>query len=398
MITAPTRTRTRLAAAVLGVALVGTACSATEETADDGAAGTSSASGSETGTGGSALDDLRDPAFPEPLVPLDDLLSGGPPPDGIPAIDDPQHEEVTDVDWLEADEPVLSLTVGEETRAYPLRVLTWHEIANDVVGGVPVAVTYCPLCNSGVAFERTVDGEETTFGVSGLLYADNLVMFDRATESLWPQLSGQASVGVRTGTRLRSIPMGTVGWSQFRAEHPDALVLSRTTGHDRDYGRNPYVGYDDPDSDPIFPLPGEPDDRLAAKVRVVGVGTGADAVAVERDRLADVGTAAVRVGSRPVTLWHLPGQRSALGADRIAEGEEIGTVAAFVSRLDGDELTFERGPDDTVRDVGTGSTWNAFGRATDGELAGEQLRPVVHLDTFWFSWVAFQPDTTLVAP
>ncbi len=122
---------------------------------------------------------------------------------------------------------MLSLTVGEETRAYPLRVLTWHEIANDVVDGVPVAVTYCPLCNSGVAFERTVEGEETTFGVSGLLYADNLVMFDRATESLWPQLTGQASVGVRTGTQLRSIPMGTVGWAQFREEHPDALVLNR---------------------------------------------------------------------------------------------------------------------------------------------------------------------------
>lgn len=383
-------------ALVLTGALLLTACGSDPEPSTPAAGSDPSASAGAVG--GSALDDLRDPAFPEPMLPLDDLLPGGPPPDGIPAIDDPQHEQVADVDWLEDDEPVLSLTVGEETRAYPLRVLTWHEIANDVVDGVPVAVTYCPLCNSGVAFERTVQGEETTFGVSGLLYADNLVMFDRATESLWPQLTGVAAVGVRTGTALRSIPMGTVGWSQFREEHPGALVLSRETGHDRDYGRNPYVGYDDPGSDPLFELPGEPDDRLPPKVRVVGVGTGADAVAVERGRLATAGVVRVEVGERPVTLWHLPGQRSALGAAAIDEGAEIGTVAAFVARLDGQEVAFERDAAGRVVDLATGSTWNAFGRATDGPLAGRRLRPVVHLDTFWFSWVAFQPDTTLVDP
>ncbi len=391
----PRRTSTAAAAVLAGVLLL-TACSGADEGTDAGSSEGPSAAADRPG--GSALDDLRDPAFPEPLLPLDDLLSGGPPPDGIPAIDDPQHQPVGDVDWLDDDEPVLSLTVGEETRAYPLRVLTWHEIANDVVGGVPVAVTYCPLCNSGVAFERTVEGEETTFGVSGLLYADNLVMFDRATESLWPQLTGRAAVGVRTGTELRSIPVGTVGWAQFRDEHPDALVLSRETGHDRDYGRNPYVGYDDPGSDPLFPLPEELDRRLPAKARVVGVGTGDDAVAVERSRLASVGAVAVDVGERPVTLWHLPGQRSALGAAEIAEGAEIGTVAAFVARLDGEELRFARDAAGAVTDEATGSTWNAFGRATDGPLAGQRLRPAVHLDTFWFSWVAFQPDTELVSP
>jgi hypothetical protein len=223
-------------------------------------------------------------------------------------------------------------------------------------------------------------------------------MFDRATESLWPQLTGQAAVGVRTGTQLRSIPMGTVGWAQFREEHPDALVLSRETGHARDYGRNPYVGYDDPGSDPLFPLPEELDGRLPAKARVVGVGTGVDAVAVERSRLATAGAVAVDVGERPVTLWHLPGQRSALGAAEIAEGAEIGTVAAFVARLDGEELRFGRDDAGAITDEATGSTWNAFGRATDGPLGGKRLRPVVHLDTFWFSWVAFQPDTDLVSP
>ena len=343
----------------------------------------------------SALDDPRDPSFPEPLIDVDDLLAGGPPPDGIPALDDPAFETTQEATWLEADDPVLSLTVAGETRAYPLGIITWHEIVNDTVGGVPVAVTYCPLCNSGVAFERTVDGEATTFGVSGLLYADNLVMYDRATESLWPQLTGTASVGTRTGTELKAIPMGVVGWSQFTAEHPDALVLSRDTGHDRSYGSNPYVGYDDPASDPIFPLPDGADDRMLPKERVIGLGQGADAVAVRRSEVARAGVVDLVVDGAPVTVWHLPGQRSALGDQDIAEAEEIGTVAVLDPRLDGEVLDFRAAPDGTVTDAATGSEWNAFGRAVSGPLRGERLTPVIHLDTFWFAWVAFQPETVV---
>ncbi len=171
----------------------------------------------------SALDDPADPAFPDPLIDLEHLVRGGPPPDGIPPIDRPEFQRADTVTWLGVDEPVLSLTVGGETRAYPLQIMTWHEIVNDTVGGTPVTVTYCPLCNSGVAFERRVDGELLDFGTSGLLYADNLVMYDRQTQSLWPQLTGEASVGALTGTQLTAIPMGVVGWDQFVTAHPDAL-------------------------------------------------------------------------------------------------------------------------------------------------------------------------------
>ena len=350
--------------------------------------------------GGSALDDPADPTFPDPLIELDDLLSGGPPPDGIPALDEPRFEPTDEVTWLGPDDPVLSLTVGDETRAYPLGIITWHEIVNDTVGGVPVAVTYCPLCNSGVAFERTVDGEATTFGVSGLLYADNLVMYDRATESLWPQLTGTASVGLRTGTRLEAIPMGVVGWSQFEAEHPGAPVLSRDTGHDRSYGTNPYVDYDDPSSEPIFPLPGGvdgtggADDRLLPKERVIGLGEGETAVAVPRDRIVRDAVVRASVGDDPVVLWHLEGQRSALGREQISEADEIGTIAVLDPRLDGRELEFVAA-DGEITDTGTGSVWNAFGRAVSGPLRDRQLEPVLHLDTFWFAWVAFQPMTAL---
>lgn len=393
----------RLAAAGALSFVLGACATTASEPADRDADRTSTVEvdDEDTATAGekppSALDDPTNPDFPEPLIDLDDLLPGGPPPNGIPSIDYPLFEPVAEVDWLEDDEPVLSLTIDGRTKAYPIRIMTWHEIVNDRLAGVPVAVTYCPLCNSGVAFERTVGGETTTFKVSGQLYADNLVMYDRLTESLWPQLTGRASVGALTGTQLESIPVGAVGWRQFREEHPDARVLSRSTGHDRDYLTNPYVGYDDQDSEPLFALPNDPDTRLPLKARVVGVGEGKDAVAVSRDLLADRGVQQVEVGSNRVVLWHAPGQVSALDTQQIPDGAEIGSVAAFLADTPGRALDFERADDGTFRDAQTGSVWNLFGRAISGPLAGERLTAVEHLDTFWFAWAAFQPETRLVA-
>ncbi len=344
--------------------------------------------------GPSALDDPRHPDLPQPLIDPGELVSGGPPPDGIPPIDAPKFAPASEIDWLDDEEPVLSLTVGDETRAYPLQVMTWHEIANDTVGGVPVAVTYCPLCNSGVAFERRVEGRLLDFGTSGLLYVDNLVMYDRQTESLWPQLTGQASVGVLTGTQLKAVPMGIVGWEQFRESHPDALVLTRDTGFARDYGRNPYTGYDDPNGELLVDPPGGTDPRLPVKERVVGITVGEESVAIRRSRVADERVVPLTVGGRDLVVWHQPGQASALDTDRVSEGQEIGSIGVFRPMLDGRQLTFAvRGGG--VVDEQTGSTW-LLGEATSGELEGSRLSAVVHLDTFWFAWVGFRPDTRLV--
>jgi len=342
----------------------------------------------------SALDNPADPAFPAPLIDLDHLVSGGPPPDGIPPIDDPKFQTAAEVDWLEETDPVLSLTVGEETRAYPLQVMTWHEIVNDTVGETPVAVTYCPLCNSGVAFERDVDGRLLDFGTSGMLYADNLVMYDRQTESLWPQLTGQASVGALTGTQLEAIPMGIVGWEQFRTAHPDALVLTRDTGFDRSYGFNPYPGYDDPDGSLLVEPPGGRDPRLPVKERVIGIRVGDDALAVSRNRVAEAGVVEVLLGGRDFVILYAPGQASALDTAEIPEGQEIGSVGVFEPRADGRQLTFQRQGQVFV-DHQTGSSWNVLGEAIAGPLEGTRLPAQRHLDTFWFAWVAFQPDTEL---
>jgi hypothetical protein len=167
---------TRPAAAALVGLLVLTACSAGDEGDDAGEPAAAAGSAGPTEDVPSALDDRFDPRLPEPLLDPEQIVSGGPPPDGIPPIDEPRFERADGVDWLGDREPVLSLTVAGESRAYPLRIMTWHEIVNDSVGGEPVAVTYCPLCNSGVAFERRAAGRVLTFGTSGLLYADNLVM------------------------------------------------------------------------------------------------------------------------------------------------------------------------------------------------------------------------------
>ena len=376
-------------------------------------------------------------------------MSGGPPPNGIPALgftgdwqgaaaptQDPifvSQDEAAD--WLEPQEPVIVFSLNGETRAYPLQILTWHEIVNDTVGGVPVAVTFCPLCNSALAFDRRlpltaeevtevsalnskvaptepdeafleayrVQGEAAevtallpvTFGVSGTLYNSNLLMFDTATSTLWSQLLGVGNVGSLSGTRLLRYPAQIVSFAEVREAAPEAPVLSQDTGFARRYGQNPYVGYDDADS-PAFLFAGTPDGRLAPKARVVSIDAPAEAVAYPLEALEAAGVVNDTVGDRPVTLFWQAGTASALDAASIAAGRDVGAVGVFERALDGQTLTF-RSSAGTFIDEETGSTWNVLGTATAGPLAGEQLTKVVHDNTLWFAWAAFKPDTRIYA-
>jgi hypothetical protein len=191
--------------------------------------------------GGASVTETEQPAS-GPLVDPDDLISGGPPPDGIPPIDDPKFLSPVGATFLADGEPVLAVEIDGDARAYPLQIMTWHEIVNDEIGGVPVAVTYCPLCNTGIAFERpTIDGELLDFGTSGKLYNSNLVMYDRQSGTYWAQATGQALVGPYSGEQLQFVPARILSFGDWREEHPDGLVLSRDTGHERPYGENPYV-------------------------------------------------------------------------------------------------------------------------------------------------------------
>lgn len=343
----------------------------------------------------SALDDPRDESFSDPLIDPDAIRSGGPPPDGIPPIDEPRFVAADDVDFLEDTEPVLALTVGEETRAYPVQVLIWHEIVNDTLDGVPVSVTYCPLCNSSIAYDRRLDGRVLDFGTSGQLFNSALVMYDRQTESLWSHFTGEAVVGHLTGAELETFPMSTVGWATFRDANPDALVLSRETGFSRRYGSNPYPGYDDVESSP-FLFDGVVDDRLAAKDRVIGIADGDTSIAVHLDLLRDERIVEVDGDDEELIVWHVDGSVSALDRANVADGRDVGSTGVFSPVLDGDRLEF-RSVARGFEDAGTGSVWNILGEAVSGPLAGERLTQIEHVDTFWFAWAAFQPDTRLVA-
>jgi len=341
-----------------------------------------------------ALDDQR---LPEPLVDPARVVSGGPPPDGIPPVDEPRFLLADDVPWLSDDEAVVSLSIGDEHRAYPVQVMVWHEIVNDTVDGTPVSITYCPLCNSALAFDRRLDDRLMTFGTSGKLYLSDLVMYDRQTESLWSQIEGRAIAGVQTGAQLERIPVQTVTWAQWREAHPEGWVLSRDTGADRDYGRNPYIGYDEAASDP-FLFDGDADPRFEPKERVLGLGGEQDPVAVPLAALSRVRVFEVEVSGQPVVLWAVEGLRSALDTADIAEGREIAATGAFVPEADGRRLTFAAAGEQTFRDEQTGSAWDVLGRAVEGPLAGTRLAPAEHVDTFWFSWAAFHPETRVVAP
>lgn len=394
---------------LLSMAMVLAACGGGEGSPQDSEEPTTTTGASETTVSppptldpdaevASALDDMRDPSFPEPLVDPGEIISGGPPPDGIPSIDDPQFVSIDEAnEWLGEGEPVVYLELNGEAHAYPVQILMWHEIVNDTVGGVPVTVTYCPLCNSAVSYQREVNGEVTTFGTSGRLFASALVMYDRATESLWTHFDGRAVVGALTGQRLEPISSPLIGWSDFKQSFPDGMVLDReATGHSRPYGQNPYAGYDNPDSQP-FLFRGTVDDRAAAKQRVVGVAIDGAARAWSLEAIADEMASATndQVGDTPVVVFWKAGQASALESDLVVSGRDVGSAAVFSPVVDGTTLTFTADGEDFVDDQ-TGSRWDITGMATEGELAGTALEQIHHLDTFWFAWSTYQPETDLV--
>jgi hypothetical protein len=331
--------------------------------------------------------------FSKHSVPLSQFASGGPGKDGIPAIDRPRFISVADADRLLTDrEPVAAVELGGQAKAYPIRIMVWHEIVNDTLAGQPIALTYCPLCNSTVAFDRRVGDQTLTFGTTGNLRNSDLVMYDRQTESWWQQITGQAVVGEMTGTTLRVLPSQILSWAQFKRLHPDGEVLSTQTGYDRPYGQNPYAGYDQPDSAP-FALGHEPDRTLPPKERVAAVQTGQQsAVVYAFSRLEREGPINDRIQGQRVAVFFDPKVASPLDASKVSGGRDVGGAAVFERVANGQSLTFERGSETgTFRDRETGSTWDMSGRATSGPLHGESLRQIPSDDEFWFALAAFFP-------
>jgi hypothetical protein len=332
-------------------------------------------------------------------VPLSEIVSGGPQKDGIPAIDHPRFESAAQAgEWLDDRHPVMIVEAGDAAKAYPLGILIWHEIVNDEVGGRPITVTYCPLCNTALAFDRRLGDRVLDFGTTGKLRQSDLVMYDRQTESWWQQAVGEAIVGELTGQRLEPVPANTYGWETARRLYPDVRVLSRDTGYPEyetsgRYGQNPYAGYDSRSGPyPRF-FAGDIEEDLPAMERVAALDVGSG-WAVGFGTLADRGPVNARFEEIDlVVLWE-PGAASAVDRGTVSSGRDVGQSAVFDRRLDGRTLTFER-RDGVFRDRETGSTWNLAGHAVHGPLAGRRLRALAHGNHFWFAWVAFRPDTEL---
>ncbi len=273
------------------------------------------------------------------IIDPDKIISGGPPKDGIPSIDDPKFVSVEEADqWIQDNELVLALVYKDVKRVYPLQIMVWHEVVNDNIAGDPILITYCPLCGSGIAYERKIEGETVEFGTSGKLFNSNLVMYDRKTDTYWQQIDGKAIVGELTGMELKEISVDTVVWRDWKKAHPDSEVLSQDTGFNRAYGRDPYGSYYE-DSFLIFPVEGR-DDRVHPKTVVFGI--------------------------------EIDGKFKAYGE------EDLKKAGAIEDEFSGIKLKIERDAAGIVKVTNLDT--------------GEE---VVKERDFWFAWYAFHPETEL---
>jgi hypothetical protein len=289
--------------------------------------------------------------FSRHTVPFDEFQSGGPSKDGIPAIDRPRFASVERTTYLKPQEPVIAF----RGRAYPLQILIWHEIVNDRLGRLPVAVTFCPLCNTALVFDRRVRGRTLSFGTTGNLRFSDLVMYDRETESWWQQFGGAGLVGRYAGTTLRQLPARIVSWQRFRAWYPRGRALTRDTGYSRPYGQNPYTGYDDVSTPPFFPVANGSDKRLQPKERVVFVERAGKAAAVPFSVLAKKKEVTFPLAGHRLLVRVTGRATSALDRVVIADSRRLPTVE--------------------VREQGK----------------------LVPFDTpFWFAVAAFRPDVVIV--
>ena len=334
--------------------------------------------------------------FTRSVITFETILSGGPPKDGIPSIDSPTFisREAAD-QWIGPQEAVLVLRYEGRVRVYPLQILMWHEIVNDEIDGTSVIVTYCPLCNTGVAFKGEIDGQSLDFGTTGRLRYSNLIMYDRQSETWWQQASGRGLIGEYAGRSLPMLPISILPWNEvLEDENSTVEVLSKETGQSRPYGNNPYQGYDTNSSAFLYAGPETPDEYETME-RVLAVQVEDDERAFPFEQLESEKVTEASIGGRRVVVFWQPGTASALDAGRLAEGRDVGSAQAYYPVLEDREsggvtpLTF-KWDGESIRDEETGSRWSVSGRAIDGPLAGAQLESPVSINHFWFSWNAFQ--------
>lgn len=327
-------------------------------------------------------------------VNLREFRSGGPGKDGIPSLTQPRFVRAfARSQSFTPGEPLIVYRDGKAVRGYPLSLLLWHEIVNDTVNGRSIAVTFCPLCNAAIVFDRRVDGRLLEFGVSGLLRNSDMIMYDRQTQSWWQQFTGECLAGKLAGQRLQIVPSELVSYLDFRKAYPGGQILSMDTGYVRAYGTNPYQGYDQ--STTPFLYDGRIDPRLPPMERVLGVISGSAARAYPYAVLETNTVFNDNIGGKPIVVVSDAKTLSVLDQAQISKSKRVLSPRVFYARLGGRNLTFglQRGK---MTDDQTGSIWSISGSCEAGPLRGSALSPLAGaFPSFAFAWFAFHPKSTV---
>lgn len=353
--------------------------------------GQAAAAGAGTGTGAHSCGHDLNFHIPGIAGPPDDPLVVLLGVNDIPAITQPRFESVQNaLAWLPSDAPVITVVQGGDVRAYPLAILEWHEVVDDTIGGRPVAITYCPLCNSAIVYDRRDGTRQRTLETSGALDNGALVLIDPATRQMWLQPSGAS---LYQGSALTWVPSGMMSLRDAIRAYPNLVVLSRNTGFDRDYSASPYGDVGGPGIATGFR--GYYDERIPPKTRVSGVVVGGRARAWQYPALAQQQAIDDAVASTPVVVFYDQAVTGIGNSANLLAAPEVGASAVYRRSVNGRVLTFTAIDSAQFRDNETGSIWDFTGRAVQGPMTGNQLVPIRHLDTYWYAWAAFYPGTSL---
>lgn len=311
--------------------------------------------------------------------------------DSIQPIDMPRFVRASEVTWLGGKSPVIAVTTPTLAKAYPLAVLMQHLVVNDLLGTHPIAVTFCPLCNSPMVFSRQVGDETLRFSASGTIRNNGFIMWDEQTESWWQQFTGVAIVGAYSGTQLQPIASQVVGWSVFKERYPNGYVLEGE--QDKQYGRNPYIGYDS-NPQPMLYVPAN-DTRLFATERVLAGVVAGVPMAYPFSLLSKRAVLNDTIENMAVVAFWQKGAASAQDNVSIDQSRDVGMAVLFSRQLGEMRLTFRYEMDGTFRDNETNSTWNIFGECVAGDLRGSMLATLPAYPYFWFAWSTTYPETHL---
>lgn len=324
-----------------------------------------------------------EPVLHHSLIDFDKkVVSGGPPPDGIPPIEDPIYISIAEAeDFMNSGDPIFVLESEEGIKAYPQKILVWHEIVNEFIDGKAVSITYCPLTGSAICYKGDLESGETNFGTSGKLVNSNLIMYDRETRSYWPQILGVAINGSEEGKLLEEIPIIWTTWDKLVNTYPEARVLSLDTGFFRSYGVDPYGSYQSERSyynsgEPFFAVMAK-DNRFESKEVVIGIKAGNSVAALSKTLVSEKGILNIEVGGKSIVAFY---------------DKALDAVRVYSRELEEKILEFEM-EDKTLKDSGSGSLWNIFGESIDGDHKGKKLEWITSFDVMWFAWYAFYPDT-----